>query len=565
MKKVEINEYLVIESDIPFKTLLNLEISQKLSDHGKLQMQVIIENNEQQGFLYSHDIGGQIKVYDMRQEINQFLFCGKIESIVCEQKADMLVAEIYALCYTVDLDRDKKNHIFQDPDAPFKELVNLIVKDSGAKFMWQVKDRNTDQPFICHQETEWEYLIRLASRFNRPIQGSMFSEYPVFYFGIREGRDRTQTFDESKIMEYGFSSAYYNEGIYVSGKKHEEYCLFRIKHHESWEIGDTVLFQGRKFTVVDRVMRFDEAGEFYYIDTLGREGFLHRPAIYNEELIGVQLEGTIDQVEHESVFIRFDEDGQANYAWKWVPEVGNLCYIMPEDESRVILTLPTHDEKDGIATHVLRNNGSYPSENHRGLSTPHGKHLKLYPDQVTFEAEGVANISMFDNRGIQMNSSKGITLNAQGPITLSGEQIFVQAPDRILMQTSDSNIELCKNFNIYAPGGVSENNSGDVEGAEEKEKISSVDKAKKDSNHWQASYAALGAVTSGHSGSIDDDAFIRLVALGSVPKLSKGHVVVSMSEVMSGKPVEETSFPEAITNIEAYSFDGGFYMIEEER
>ena len=564
MKKVAFSESIVIESDIPIKSLLRMEIKQQLNDHGKLHFHVIIENDKQREFLDKYEVGGQVRIYDMRQDSNSFLFCGRVESIVCEQKADMMVADINAICYSADLDRGRRNRTFQSPNVTFEGLVDQIVKDSGANFMWQVADRKTGQPFI-QQETDWEFLVRLASRFNRPIQGSMFSEYPVFYFGIREGRDRTRTFDEAKIMEYGFSSDYYHKGGYVSGKKHEEYHYLKVKHLESWEIGDTIQFERREYTVVDRVMRFDEAGEFYYVDTLGREGFLHRPTVYNEELVGLQLEGTVEHAENESVFVRFGGEDEVNYPWKWVPEVGNLCYIMPEGGSRVILTLPTHDEKDGIVTHVLRRNGSYPSENHQGLSTPHGKHLRLYPDQVAFEAEDSAIFSMIDDRGIQINSSKGISLNAQGPITLSGEQVFVQAPDRILMQTSESNIEMCKNFNFYAPGGVKNSTGAGGGEIEKQEKSNSGDKPRKeDPNHWQASYAALGAVTSGHSGPIDDDAIIRRYALGCVPKICGGHAVVTMSEIMAGTPVEETTFPEAILTLESYTFNGGYRLPIEE-
>ena len=525
---------------------------------------LIIENDKQQEFLEKHGTGTQVRVHDTRQNPNWFLFCGRIEAIVCEQESDFLIADVYAVSYSADLERGKRSRSFQNTNVTFKQVVKQVAEVSGANFIWEAPDRKTNQPFI-QLESDWDFLVRLASRFNLPIQGSLFSEYPVFYFGVRDGRKRI--LDEAKIMEYGFSREYYSHGGYATGQAHKAYRFLKVRHLESWEVGDYVWFQKQKFTVVERLMRFDETGELFYVDMLGAEGLIYRPAVYNEELVGMQIEGTVVDVEHESVFIRFcfdDEDG--NYPWKWVPEIGNIGYIMPEKGTRMMLTLSSADEKDGLATHVLRRNGTYPSENHRGLSTPHGKHIKLYPDLIAFETEE-SSISMIDEQGIQINSNKDITMNAQGSISISGEQIFVQAPDRILMQTSQSNIEMCKNFNIYAPSGVTNSGTGEDSGEiDDQEQLESTDKYRKeDLNHWQVSYAALGTVLNANSGfENEDDAFIRLFALGSVPRISGGHVIVSMSEVMKGIPIEETTFPEAITKMQAYTFDGGFYMPPEE-
>jgi len=45
MKKVECSESIMIESDIPIKSLLRMEIKQQLNDHGRLHFHVIIEND----------------------------------------------------------------------------------------------------------------------------------------------------------------------------------------------------------------------------------------------------------------------------------------------------------------------------------------------------------------------------------------------------------------------------------------------------------------------------------------------------------------------------------------
>ena len=559
MKRIKCNEYIEIESDIPIKSLLTLEIKQQLNDHGRLHFRVIIENERQRDFLQKHDIGGQVNVLDTRQQPNPWLFIGKIQSITCKQKNELLIADVHVASFSTELDQETKRRSFQNPEAMFSQVVNQVAESSS----WQVTDRKTDQPFFQYEETDWNFLIRMASHFNCPIHTSLYAMASSFYFGIRKGR--RQTLNEANIMEFGFSQAYYTLDGYAAGHERGSYNYLKVRHLEAWEIGDFVQFKKRKFTVIERQMIFDKAGELYYVDTLGADGLLHRPTIYNETLTSMQLEGTIERVEHESVFIRFDfgMDDQLIHSWKWMPEVGNWAYIMPEEGSRVVLTFTTPDEKDGIATHILRDSGTYESEYHRGLSNPYRKHLRLYPDLISLQGgkESIAGVSVANEGNIRIvDQVGGIRLNAKGVITFSGEQIFIQAPNQILMQTNESNIELCKNFNFYAPGGVMTTSTGGGE-VEEPKAAKGADKSKskkEDPNHWQSSYAALGAVSSTNLHALGDDPIIRLRALGSVPKISDGDAVASMSQVMAGKPVEETVFPQAISNLGAYTLNGGY-------
>ena len=579
MVKVICSDRVMVESNLPIRSLLKLEINHQLNDHGKLYFQVMIQNEEQETFLKKNYQEEPVIIYDLSKDPPRLLFCGKIKGVSYKMENEVLLADIHVISYTIDLGTAKKNRSFQNPDVTFQQVVNQITESSYANCLWKVDNRKTGRPFIQYQESDWRFLARLASHLNRPLQASFTSNQPDFYFGVRNGKK--QVLNEANILEFGFDGDRYLNVGYAARHSREEYRYLKVRHLMSWEIGDYVHFGGRQFTVYERNIRFED-GELLFFDTLGTRGMLYYPTIYNQAFRGLQLQGTIADVEHESVYIQFnfDVEESADFPWEWVSEVGNHCYIMPEIGSRVVLSLTSADESEAIATHIMRRNGTYPSENHRGFSTIHDKQLGLYSDQILLHGkDNEVAISMIDERGINFNAIKGVELNAQGDITFRGEQIFVQAPQRILMQTSESNIEMCKNFNIYAPQGVSNNGTdeGGIEAevlkneveitAEEAQKQQKSFKVKKkeDPAHWQVSFAALGSISSTNMNALSDDTIIRLYTLGSVSKLCGGHVIASMSEVMAGKSVEETSFPEAITNMKAYTFNGGFYIPIEER
>ncbi|MCL1990369.1 MAG: phage late control D family protein [Defluviitaleaceae bacterium] len=563
MERIKCHTSIEIESDLPIKTLLTLEIKEQLNDHGRLQMCVIIDNEHQQHFLEAHPMGGHIYVLDTRQHPNPWLFMGKIDTIICKQQSGVLMADVYAMSFTVELEQEKKNRSFQNPNQTFEQIVKQVMAGSGGQSIWHVNDRKIEHPFFQYEEDDWSFLTRLSSHFNCPIQTALYVDKPHFYFGIRKGFE--QALDESSILEFGISSKYFEQGGYGAGYHQRDYSYLKVKHLKTWEIGDYVKFQQCRFTVIKRVVRLDETGELYYEDTLGTAGLLHYPTLYNDRLIGLQLEGTVSRVANESVWIEFGFDvEETNYPWKWTPEVGNLCYIMPEVGSRVVLTFQSEDEKEGIATHVLRREGTYLSENHRGLSNPYGQHLRLYPDLISFQGgkESIVGIALANGGNVRfVDQVGGIRLNAKGDINLHGEQLFIQAPERILMKTSQSNIEICKDFNIYAPSGVMNKGTEQSEALKTSMGNKETNRAKaEDLNHWQASYAAIGAVPNTNMRALDENAMIRLRALGSVAKIANGGTVASMSQVMAGKPVEDTMFPHTIANLGNYSLNGGYHI-----
>ena len=557
MKQIVCNDSLMIESDLPIESLLSMEIKQQLNDHGRLSFHIMIKNDKQADFRKKNYLEEQVSIFDIRGASPDCLFCGKIKRVNCEQKNSVMFASIEAVSYTVDLESERRRRSFQNVELTFEQVAHQVIKNTEAGFIWHLEDRKIGRPFIQFDETAWDFLLRLSSHFNCPLQTIMTLEKPRFCFGIHTGH--LQVLDEAKVLEFGVSDAYYFKGGFASGHAKEMYGYLKVKHLASWEMGDYVFFEGNKYTVVERLIKLDQ-GELVFIDTLGASGLMYRPTIYNQALSGVQLQGRIEATQNESVFIAFDFDAekQATYPWDWRPEIGNSCYIIPEVGSRAIVTCADDDEQNAIATHLLRHNGAYPSVEHHGILTIHDKLLGLYPDRLLLRGkDDNVRLGLTDVRGILMKGAN-VTLDAVGAIAISGNEVFVQAPERILMWTNKSSIEVCKNFNFFAPNGVSSNTSGssDVEMPRDGGNTSE----KTDLNHWQASFAALGSVPNGNVGNGDDHDFIRLIALGSVPKISDGHLIVSMSEVMKGIPVEETTFPDAIAGMESYTFNGGFYV-----
>ena len=557
------HENMIIESNLPTSQVLNLEMIHQLNQHATLRINLVIESDAQTSFLRTNYQGQNIQLLSHHEDAPLLIFSGKIQTLTYEKQNELITARVEATSYSIELDEEKKRCTFQDSTLTFRNLLDLITKDDHAHFMWEVEaDQPLNKPFAQYDETNWCFIQRLASYFERPIYPILHSKKPSFHFGISSGKQ--QTIDEVNIVEIGISEHYYQSGGYEKGMLPEHYRYLKIKHRTPWQIGDFIWHRNRKLTVIEQRVIF-EKGELMFANTLGAEGFFYQKTIYADQLTGLNLQGTIRQVKKESITIQLDIDTeeQAHYFWPWVPEAGNLNYLMPEVGSKVVLTLPTHDEQDGIATHLLRtNSGSpvYQNIENKQIVTQDDKTIGLYPEAILLSGkERSVTITLADREGIRLNSNKAIRLTANQQIELIGNKVTLDAPERLLMQTADSNIEIAKNFNLFAPQGVKTSSSRSHQPPTRQESTQGDDP-----NHWPLSYGALGAMPKVNLSQMNDDAIVGLATNGAMPQIARGQTAQVMIEMMGGKKAEETSYPRVFSSMDNYSMKGGSAVPREE-
>lgn len=547
-----------IISDLPIQNLINMKISHSRNCHSRIWIQVIIQQEEPELSLQESYQNQHIEVFDKAEKVNYALFSGKIYKIEFHKMAQYLTADLYGISYSYELDQEKKCNSFQNPDLTFENIVEMLLKNSCARFLWRTNEEiKIGRPFIQYKETDWEFLCRLASHFHTSLQVGNTSNKPEFYFGVDYGR--LINIEDQEISEYGFSKKYYEKSGYEKSCDKSEYYYLKIESGRRWNLGDYTYYRGIQYKVYQERIQLEKASlRFHY--TLGATGIFHQETLYNDSFIGLRLEGMVKKVEKDYVCVQFDFDQvfKAEYNWPWVPQVSNMGYYMPEVNEKVLLMFPCEDEKEGMVIHSLRDNGNvglfeYPSG--RQSTTIYDKTIGLYPSRVILKGSaGTSAFSLNDDRGILMNSNMQVSLSAQEEIIMVADQVKIQAPQQIVLLTNQSNIELCRDFNFYAPNGVNRkgidhtltDNEGDdliPDGSEQE--------------HWQLSFGAMGAVPGINLSTAKMDDLSSLTTCGAIPKFGKGSSIVSMSQVQEGKKTKKTTFPHAFSSMESYTIKGG--------
>lgn len=561
------NEQLVIKTAIPFQSLSKMEICHDVNAHIYAVISVTVSEEEQQEILLRNWSDTAVTV--LKKEEGLPLFSGRIEKLVCHKESRLLTVQIFAIGETAKLDRKKKRQSFQNVQMTYGQVVQKVIGDyQEAGAIWNISDDiSIGAPLIQYDETDWEFLKRLCSHFHEVIIPDLQTGELNLHFGMRMGQEHNG--DEAEVIGNGFDNIYYLNGCYESGMPGSQALYLEIKAKENWQIGDFFAYEGRKYQVYNKRALFGN-GELLFMYRLGMKGLFYSKRIYNDALCGVRLEGVIRKTEEESVYIQLDidEEERADFPWAWAPETNNLSYCMPEAGTKATLYLPTREEKDGrVILAVVHNtgNGRYTDVQKREFATIHHKKIGLYPDRLFAEgADGNVSVYMNDGSGVCIKSREDISLLAGGEVLFAGKNIKAFAPAELACQTPESNIELSRDINLYAPEGVKTIGTGNsVKKAEEQDAGKTA--GKQEIEYWQTAFSAVAAVPGADLGKVEgQDSIINLFTCGGIPKVAGGTSVVALSEVMSGQKESECSFPSAFSSMNNYTVKGAYALPAEE-
>lgn len=558
------NEQLIMKTTLPFQTIEKMEIRHDINAHVSIKMRVIVNEEDHQEILSRDWSDANITVLRKGEE-GLPLFTGSIERLVGHKENQLLIMEVFGIGETIRLDRRKKRQSFQNIEMTYKQVARKVIEGyQEVGLIWDISgDKEIGAPLIQYDETDWEFLIRLCSHFHEAVVADLQTGKPGFHFGMHTGE--VQNGEDIEILGRGFDNIYYHNGCYESGMSRSQALYIQIKSKENWQMGDFWLDEGKKYQIYSKRVLF-ENGELFFEYQLGMRGMFYSKTIYNNDLAGIRLEGVIRKTEEESVYLQLDidEEERADYPWAWAPETNNLSYCMPEAGTKAVLYLPAQEEKDGKVILATVHNGSnerYTDVQKREFATIHHKKIGLYPDKLFAEGtDGNVSVCMEDKSGINIKSNTGISLLAKEEVLLTGRNIKAFTPTELACKTGESNIELCRDINLYAPGGVKTVGTGaTVKKAKEPE----IEKTtgKHEIEYWQTAFSAVSAIPSVDLGKVEgQESMMDLFVCGGIPKVASGASAVALSEVMDGRKESECSFPNVFKSMNNYTVKGAYAL-----
>ena len=380
------------------------------------------------------------------------LFSGYPEKVEIKEERGYRIADIQAVSGTILLDQKKSNRVFQKKAQTYMGIANTITADTEhSACILPGSDMQTGGTLIQYQETDWNFLKRMASQLGLSLVPDTSYYYPRFYLGLPEGEKRE--LGEIISCDLCFDGRYYA----VSGKclvDREDFICYDVVTRTSLSLGDRVTYEGREL-LVSRKKTELAGGEVIFTYRLAGNSYTWVPWEDNPDYTGMSFVGSIVGTQGEQVEVAFDIDKTAagGNRYGFAPATGNLMYCMPQKGTKTSLYIGNGDEAQGIATGCIRTNGSTcegtGSPEKKSFRSEHGKGMDLYPQRMGLDGGETGKITFEDETGTTIESNGGLVLMAKEGIRLeSMTGIAMQGMSDIMALYSEGASSLCVNGSV---------------------------------------------------------------------------------------------------------------------
>lgn len=433
----------------PFEMLSVLEYTgcQEVNEHGTVFISGIIESEKKETYLRkaAQETWVQVYAYDEEDREN-ILFYGRLTNFKIREEGGGCVIELLLYTGTKRLDYETHIRTFQRGGYSYQEITEQInSKYQDADIIMTVGKGSSIPGFMMqYEETDWQFLKRLASTLNTVLVPDCGVEGEKYYFGIPDRRASAELEAEhyTVCQEYGLSA---------KGSPGNTMC-YVVESRSILTLGSYTMFQGNKLWIwkIDTAWKGDELYHKYYLKS--KDGF-QVPRQYHDTIIGLSLLGTVKAAEGERVQIAItsDENQESGQCWFDFSTIysspdGAGWYCMPEVGDTIRLYCPSENESNAYVTsavHENKGNGIRTNPAHKIWRNPQGKEIRMTPEKILLSNNNGMSVELIDGQGIKISSNGSIAIKASDNISISSNaSLEMAAANKIVLKQGDTVMEL---------------------------------------------------------------------------------------------------------------------------
>ncbi|WP_166241091.1 contractile injection system protein, VgrG/Pvc8 family [Paenibacillus turpanensis] len=440
--------------------LQKLTITQAVNEHARLRLTGIVPEEQKDSYVAATEAGTSIQVSQTAEDGSEtVLFHGKVLHIEVKAVRDIYYLEVEAVSPTYDMDLKLHSRSFQNKGMAFSALLQQVMSAYGGSDGVDLASGGASIGgfTIQYQETDWQFLMRMASRYQAGLLPSASQGTAKLTVGVSEGDDRGQLENfhyraSKRIADYRIAAQ--NGGYDVD---ENDFIDYEVETYQALELGSRITFKGRSLFVREAYTEMADGLLKHRYRFCSKKGLVSR-RLYNEKLIGASVSGRVIAVSRDQVQIHLDIDkSQSKQEACWFPyssvytaEGNSGWYCMPEIGDVVRLYFPGRKEEEGIAISSVRQDSEEGETNKLGnpdikyFRTASGKELMMSPSEIVITGkDGEVFIRLNDSDGIEIFSKKEIKLISKEDITMNSEKkIVISAKEEISMSCKESNLKM---------------------------------------------------------------------------------------------------------------------------
>ncbi|NLD47563.1 MAG: hypothetical protein GX660_10250, partial [Clostridiaceae bacterium] len=373
---------------------------------------------------------------------------------------DIYYIQVEAVSRTYCLDVKLKNRSFQNSQMTYDALVREVISEYEADYKDSASQGKTlEKLTLQYQETDWEFLKRMASRFNAGLVPDHVSDKPRFQFGITEVESEgTLEEDNYRVRKNISKYKVLSENSKSGSPKVDvnDFIYYEVDSKDCiMDIGSKLKFRNISLFVYEWQAHI-KGGVLNYTYFLAPKNGLSQRLVCNDRIIGLSIEGEVIGVEKDKikVHLEIDEKQSAGEAWWFLYSTGYTAegnsgwYCMPELKDHVMVYFPSSREEDAVASCSVRKdtegseNNKVSNPDIKYFRTKAGKELMFSEKEILISAkDGETFIKLSEDSGIEIYSAKPVKITTKEDLTISaGTNIVITAKDSISLNCQKSKI-----------------------------------------------------------------------------------------------------------------------------
>ncbi len=452
-------EYVYTQGDIliepyAFLKILELKVVKEINDHGKFYIKGIISEEISDDYVEKTGSYNIIKasLKDDKENITE-IFKGIVTNISIDTFNNVRILEIEAQSQTFLMDLEKKSRSFQGEYLTYAEIFNDINKIHNAQMIDYVTNSKTiDNMIVQYNETDWEFLKRLASHFNTVLIPECRLDGTKYYIGD-DGPSTVYELDEFNysvnkgIKEYKLKS---REGSYELNDMN--FVSYEVVTNKILNSLTSVAFKGRKLLICKSEFTLVKGVIFNKYILKDKDGSKVKK-LFNENISGVSLEGYILDVTKDLVKVSLKIDAYSNtkettiwlpYSTVFSSPDGTGWYCMPEIGDAIRLYFPDNVENNAYAISSVNLQSSNSSKRNdpsiKSIGTKYGKEIIMRPGAIDV-ISGNNSMCLSDNGGISINSNKSISMSGSS-VNISGGYVSISGGGGVTISQNGAKLKI---------------------------------------------------------------------------------------------------------------------------
>ncbi|MFL1676359.1 contractile injection system protein, VgrG/Pvc8 family [Paenibacillus thiaminolyticus] len=436
-----------IVSSYEIHTLSTLRIEKKVNEHARMLLTAIVPEEKKDSCVDMANDTDTIEIRELSDEgdVIRTLFHGVLSDIAVKVVRGVYHLEMEAVSHSYRLDVKPKTRSFQNHKMLYEELVQHILSDyPGSDFIdLTFNNEPLDQFTVQYEETDWQFLKRMVSRFGTVLIPETAADSPKLWVGLPEGRP-----DSLRNTNYQVLRTLNNYW-----QKEEGVTSYSIVTKRYYSLGDRILFKNKPLIVTGSTSFLNEGMPTHeYI--LQAEADSRWQPIWNESIRGASLAGKVIDAAKDKVKLHLNiDDVQTKedaywfpYSSPYVAEGKTGLYCMPQIGDTVQLYIPNHREEEAFVRSSFREGGNSPKLSNPDVKywgNPFGKELKFNGNELRMTAqENHVFMKLHDNEGIELHSKDAIVVHSDREIVLDAGRLDIRGKEAVYLLSGSSSIVL---------------------------------------------------------------------------------------------------------------------------